>query len=103
MEDLAVRMWQDEEGQAVVEYALLLILVSLVAVSSMKNLASTVSIAFSDASADITGVYAPAWTSGDPLSRTGQAGGGGASSQFGLAMHSGTQGEFNNSNVNNVK
>ncbi len=58
MEQLAARLWQEEEGQALTEYALLLVLVSLVAVSSMKNLASSVDGIYSHATADIIGYNA---------------------------------------------
>lgn len=55
MEQLAVRLWQDEEGQTLTEYALLLVLVSLVAVSSMKNLASSMAGIYSHTTAVIVG------------------------------------------------
>jgi len=103
MEELAVRLWKDEDGQSVVEYALLLVLVSLVAVSSMKSLATTVSTVFSDATGDITGYLAPAQMGGNQVSSTGQASEGGTSSQLGWGIDSGTQTKFNNNNINNIK
>jgi pilus assembly protein Flp/PilA len=47
-------LWQDEEGQDLVEYGLLLVLISLVAVGAMKTLGSGVSDAFSNAAANLT-------------------------------------------------
>jgi pilus assembly protein Flp/PilA len=46
-------LWQDEEGQDLVEYGLLLVLISLVAVGAMKTLGSGVSDAFSNAAANL--------------------------------------------------
>lgn len=48
------RLWQEEGGQDLVEYALLVVLISLGAVASMKALANAVSDAFSNASANLT-------------------------------------------------
>jgi Flp pilus assembly pilin Flp len=52
---LAARLWRGEEGQAITEYALVLVLVSLVAMGSMKILASSVGKAYSGASTKMTG------------------------------------------------
>jgi Flp pilus assembly pilin Flp len=49
MKQLLMRLWQEEEGQDLTEYALLLVLVSLVAVAAMGQLGSGVSTAFSNA------------------------------------------------------
>ena len=40
MRNLVKRLWQEEEGQDLVEYGLLLVLVSLGAVAAMGTLAS---------------------------------------------------------------
>ncbi|HEV2387743.1 MAG TPA: Flp family type IVb pilin [Candidatus Acidoferrales bacterium] len=55
MLNLLRHVWRDEEGQDLVEYALLLVLVALGAVLAMKSLASAISDAFSSASANLTG------------------------------------------------
>ena len=54
MKELLKRLWQEEEGQDLTEYALLLVLISLVAVAAMGELGSAVSDAFSNASANLT-------------------------------------------------
>jgi len=54
MTELLKRLWQEEEGQDLTEYALLLVLISLVAIASMKVLGSAVSDVFSNASANLT-------------------------------------------------
>jgi pilus assembly protein Flp/PilA len=48
------KLWKDEEGQDLVEYALLVVLISLGAIAAMKNLASGISDAFSNAVAQLT-------------------------------------------------
>jgi pilus assembly protein Flp/PilA len=52
--NLMKRLWKDEEGQDLVEYALLVVLIALGAVAAMKNLASGISDAFSNAVAQLT-------------------------------------------------
>jgi pilus assembly protein Flp/PilA len=47
-------LWEEENGQDLVEYALLVVLISLGALVSMKSLASAISDAFSNASANLT-------------------------------------------------
>jgi pilus assembly protein Flp/PilA len=54
MKDLLKRLWQEEEGQDLTEYALLLVLISLVAVAAMGTLGSAVSDAFSNAATNLT-------------------------------------------------
>ena len=49
-----LRLWEEEQGQDLVEYALLVVLISLGAVASMKALAQAVSDAFSNAGANLT-------------------------------------------------
>jgi pilus assembly protein Flp/PilA len=53
MKAILVRLWKDEEGQDLVEYGLLLVLISLVAVGAMSTLGSGVSDAFSNAAANL--------------------------------------------------
>jgi len=48
------RLWEDENGQDLVEYALLVVLISLGAVASIRTLANSISDAFSNASANLT-------------------------------------------------
>jgi pilus assembly protein Flp/PilA len=52
--NLMKRFWKEEEGQDLVEYALLVVLISLAAILAMKNLASGISDAFSNAAANLT-------------------------------------------------
>ncbi len=52
MKNFLMRLWHEEEGQDLTEYALLLVLISLVAVVSMGVLGDAVSNAFSNASAN---------------------------------------------------
>ena len=54
MKELLKRLWQEEEGQDLTEYALLLVLISLVAIVAMKGLGSAVSDAFSNAESCLT-------------------------------------------------
>jgi pilus assembly protein Flp/PilA len=54
MKTLVLRLWHEEEGQDLVEYALLVVLVALGAAVAMKSLASAISDAFSNAAANLT-------------------------------------------------
>ena len=47
-------LWQEEAGQDLVEYALLVVLISLAAVAAMNNLASGIKDAFSNAAANLS-------------------------------------------------
>jgi pilus assembly protein Flp/PilA len=47
------RLWEDSEGQDLVEYALIIILVSLLSVAAMKDLASGISNAYGKAVAQL--------------------------------------------------
>lgn len=49
-----LRLWEEEQGQDLVEYALLVVMISLGAVASMKSLASAISDAFSNAAGNLT-------------------------------------------------
>jgi pilus assembly protein Flp/PilA len=52
--NLMKRLWKEEEGQDLVEYALLVVLISLAAVTAMKGLANGISDAFQNASQNLT-------------------------------------------------
>ena len=49
MKKLALKLWKDEEGQDLVEYALLLVLVVLAAIGTMSSLASAINATFAKA------------------------------------------------------
>jgi pilus assembly protein Flp/PilA len=53
MKTVLARLWKEEEGQDLVEYALLIVLVGLAAVAAMGTLASNISTAFSNAGAKL--------------------------------------------------
>jgi pilus assembly protein Flp/PilA len=53
MKDLLNRLWTEEEGQDLVEYALLIVLVALGAVVAMRTLASAISNAFNNAAQNL--------------------------------------------------
>jgi len=42
-----MKLWKDEEGQDLTEYALLLVLIALAAIVVMSNLGSAVNVVFS--------------------------------------------------------
>jgi pilus assembly protein Flp/PilA len=48
------KLWRDEEGQDLTEYALLLVLVALAAITAMGTLANAVSTVFSNAATNMT-------------------------------------------------
>jgi pilus assembly protein Flp/PilA len=54
MKNLLNRLWQEEEGQDLVEYGLLLILIALVAITSMKTVGSAISDVFVNATTNLT-------------------------------------------------
>jgi pilus assembly protein Flp/PilA len=49
-----LRLWKEEQGQDLVEYALLVVLISMGALASMRTLASAIREAFSNASANLS-------------------------------------------------
>jgi Flp pilus assembly pilin Flp len=51
---LVKRLWQEQRGEDLTEYALLLVLLSLAAVSSLGTLASAINAAFSTAATNVT-------------------------------------------------
>ena len=54
MKHLLKRLWKEEEGQDLVEYALLIVLVALAVVASVQSLASAISGVFTSASSCLT-------------------------------------------------
>ena len=56
MKKVLVRLWREEEGQDLTEYALLLVLLSLAAVAFLGALATAINNVFSNAAANLTTV-----------------------------------------------
>jgi pilus assembly protein Flp/PilA len=54
MKNLLKRLWQEQEGQDLTEYALLVVLIALVAIASMQTLGHAISDAFASASTNLT-------------------------------------------------
>jgi Flp pilus assembly pilin Flp len=54
MKKLIQRLWREEKGQDLTEYALLLVLLSLAAVASLGTLATAINTTFSKAAANLT-------------------------------------------------
>ncbi|HLJ23825.1 MAG TPA: Flp family type IVb pilin [Candidatus Acidoferrales bacterium] len=54
MNNLLKRLWQEEEGQDLVEYGLLVVLIALFAIGAMSGLAKGISTAFSTAAANLS-------------------------------------------------
>ncbi len=55
MKTFLKRLWKEEQGQDLVEYARLLVLISLACVAAMGSLASAISTAFGNASTSLSG------------------------------------------------
>jgi pilus assembly protein Flp/PilA len=51
-----LRLWREEEGQDLTEYALLLVLLSLAAIASLGTLANAINNVFSNAAANLSTV-----------------------------------------------
>lgn len=49
-----IRLWKEEQGQDLVEYALLIVLISMTAVIAMRGLASAISDVFSSAATNLS-------------------------------------------------
>jgi len=56
MKRLLIRLWRDEQGQDLTEYALLLVLLALAAVATMGTLAGVIRDVFSNAAANLSGI-----------------------------------------------
>jgi pilus assembly protein Flp/PilA len=55
MKSLLRRLWKEEQGQDLVEYGLLIVLVALGAIAGMETLANAINATFSSASANLSG------------------------------------------------
>ena len=53
MKNLVMRLWKEEEGQDLVEYALLVALVALGAIAAMKGLSTAISNAFASVASNL--------------------------------------------------
>ncbi len=53
MKNHLMRLWKEEEGQDLTEYALLLVLISLVAITAMSSVGVAVNKVFSNAAANL--------------------------------------------------
>jgi pilus assembly protein Flp/PilA len=54
LKNIFLRLWKEEEGQDLTEYALLLVLLSLAAVASLSSLATAINGVFSQAVVNLT-------------------------------------------------
>jgi pilus assembly protein Flp/PilA len=54
MKNMMIRLWKEEEGQDLVEYGLLVVLIGVAAIAAMGSLASAVSKVFSSAATNLT-------------------------------------------------
>jgi pilus assembly protein Flp/PilA len=54
MKNMLKRLWQEEEGQDLVEYGLLVVLIALFAIAAMGKLATAISTVFSGAASNLT-------------------------------------------------
>ncbi len=53
MERYLARLWKEEEGQDLVEYALLLVLLSLAAIGALGGLATAINGVFANAASNL--------------------------------------------------
>ncbi len=54
MKSVLARLWNDEEGQDLTEYALLLVLLTLAAVTTLNTLANAINGVFANAAANLS-------------------------------------------------
>jgi pilus assembly protein Flp/PilA len=54
MKAVLARLWKEQEGQDLTEYALLLVLVALAAIGSLGTLATAINGVFSNAAGNLT-------------------------------------------------
>ena len=54
MKNLMLRLWKEDEGQDLTEYALLLVLLSLAAIATLGTLASAINSVFSQAASNLS-------------------------------------------------
>jgi pilus assembly protein Flp/PilA len=53
MKNLMIRLWKEEEGQDLTEYALLLVLLSLAATASLGTVSTAINKVFSNAATNL--------------------------------------------------
>jgi pilus assembly protein Flp/PilA len=53
MKDLLLRLWKDDSGQDLTEYALLLVLIALAAITAMKGLAVAIETVYNTAATNL--------------------------------------------------
>jgi Flp pilus assembly pilin Flp len=53
MKDLFARLWKEEEGQDLTEYALLLVLIALAVIGALSILANAINNTFSNAAVNL--------------------------------------------------
>jgi Flp pilus assembly pilin Flp len=53
MKNFLIRLWNDEQGQDLTEYALLLVLLTLAAIGSLGTLANAVNAVFNKAASNL--------------------------------------------------
>jgi pilus assembly protein Flp/PilA len=53
MDPLVLRLWREESGQDLTEYALLLLLISLAAIASMQRIATAIRTAFNTSATNL--------------------------------------------------
>jgi pilus assembly protein Flp/PilA len=53
MKAILARLWKEEEGQDLTEYALLLVLVALAAIGSLSTLATAINGVFANAASNL--------------------------------------------------
>jgi pilus assembly protein Flp/PilA len=54
MKGILMRLWKEEEGQDLTEYALLVVLIALAAITAMNKLAGAVANIFNNAASNLT-------------------------------------------------
>jgi len=54
MKNILMRLWKEEEGQDLTEYALLLVLLSLAAIGSLSGLATAINSVFNTAALNLS-------------------------------------------------
>jgi pilus assembly protein Flp/PilA len=54
MRTMLVRLWKEEEGQDLTEYALLLVLIALASMAALSPLATAINTVFTNAASNLT-------------------------------------------------
>ena len=54
MQNLLLRLWHDEAGQDLTEYALLMVLIALASVTAMRGLAQAISNVYGNAASNLS-------------------------------------------------